>query len=233
MGKRYADYWRGFGRVEKTFVAVAALYAVLHFARVSGLVQLLAGVAAFLLGLICLLRVARRIMRKAIWRLRNRLIAAYLFIAVVPIVLILALVAIAGWVVIGQMAVYLVNTELAHRESILLRQAETLAHVPVRDPEPAVNRFNMSVRNAFPQAQFRVTGHQELLYPADARLEPPPADWKQASGLVIKPTAYGEVLYAWAHVISASGKMSRCSRLSATSCWPAWCPDWATSISCR
>src|SRR4051794_34939855 len=115
MEKGVAAFLRGLGRVERTFLVFVLLYIVLYFSGVSTTIQLVAGIAGFLLGIVCLFRLARRGMKTAIWRLRNRLIAAYLFIAVVPIVLILTLVVIAGWAVIGQMAVYLVNTELGHR----------------------------------------------------------------------------------------------------------------------
>ena len=56
-------------------------------------------------------------MRNLIWRLRNRLIVAYLFIAVVPIVLILALMLVTSYALVGQMAVYLVNRELENRDA--------------------------------------------------------------------------------------------------------------------
>jgi phosphoserine phosphatase RsbU/P len=206
MPKRWRDYWRRLGLVDKAFVILALVFAVLRLAGAPGGLQILAGVGAFLLGVASLFRLARYTMRRAIWRLRNRLMVAYVFIAVVPIVLILSLAGIVGWVVIGQMAVYLVNTELAHREGILLRQAETMAHVPVRDPELAVRRFTMNVRNSFPSAEFRVTGAQELVYPGDAELEPPPDEWNLASGLVIRPDRHGgQHLYAWAHVVSDTG----------------------------
>jgi phosphoserine phosphatase RsbU/P len=206
MPKGWRDYWRGLGGVGKAFVILALVFVALHLAHASGGPQILAGVVAFLLGIASLFRLARYTMRRAIWRLRNRLMVAYVFIAVVPIVLILSLVGIVGWVVIGQMAVYLVNTELAHREGILLRQAETMAHVPVHDPELAVRRFTMNVRNSFPSAEFRVTGAQELVYPGDAELEPPPDEWNLASGLVIRPDRHGgQHLYAWAHVVSDTG----------------------------
>ena len=204
--QRWRDYWRRLGLVDKTFAILALAYVLLHLAHAPASLQVVAGVGGFLLGIVCLFRLARYSLRKAIWRLRNRLMVAYLFIAVVPVVLILLLVGIVGWVVIGQMAVYLVNTELAHREAVLLRQAETLAHVPVHDPELAVNRFTMTIRSAFPSAEFRITGHEQLLYPRDADLEAPPADWKSASGLVIRSNRIGEQrLYAWAHVISDAG----------------------------
>src|SRR5580658_1644315 len=165
MAKGYRDYWRGLGWLEKAFLILLPVWAGLHFAHASAALEIPAGVVAILLGLVCIFRLARYTMRKAIWRLRNRLIVAYVFIAVVPIVLILTLVGVVGWVVIGQMAIYLVNTELGQRENVLLRQAETLAHVPVRDPELAFRRFTMTTRDVFPSAQVRVTGQQDLLYP--------------------------------------------------------------------
>src|SRR6202008_2118549 len=103
--------------------------------------QSIAALTTLFVGLLALFQFARRGMRQAIWRLRNRLITTYLFIAVVPIVLILTLVALAGWAILGQMAVYLVNTELKHRVESLHRQADALAHVPVGDPERGVRRM--------------------------------------------------------------------------------------------
>src|SRR5271165_1827180 len=134
MQKGYRVRWRSLGRIEQAFLILVVAYLFLYLTRLAPLAQFIAGALAAIAGLAALFRLARRGMRKAIWRLRNRLIAAYLFIAVVPIVLILTLVGFAGWAVIGQMAVYLVNTELTHREQALLYQAEATARFPSRDP---------------------------------------------------------------------------------------------------
>lgn len=115
MRKAWGVIWRRIGRIEKAFLALMAVWALLHFTRVAPALASWVALAAFLLGLLTFFRLARRGMRQAIWRLRNRLIVAYLFIAVVPVVLILALVAGASYAVIGQTAVYLVNTELINR----------------------------------------------------------------------------------------------------------------------
>src|SRR5215469_9458317 len=115
------------GRADIVLLALLGVYALLRISGISSLGQSLVGLAAFFAALVVAFGLARRGMRQAIWRLRNRLLVAYLFIAVVPVVLILTLVAIAGWAVIGQMAVYLVTTELSHRQNALLRQAEALA----------------------------------------------------------------------------------------------------------
>src|SRR5579864_1058373 len=138
MQKGFGVRWRSLGRIEKTFLILLVAYILLYFTRLSPMLQSIAAVAAFIAGLIVLFSLARRGMRKAIWRLRNRLIAAYLFIAVVPIVLLVAMILLAGWVVIGQMAVYLVNKELEHRETTLVRQADSFANLPMRDPEAAL-----------------------------------------------------------------------------------------------
>jgi phosphoserine phosphatase RsbU/P len=200
MRKSYAGFWRRLGRLERAFLIAIVLYLVLYSTRVAPLLQSWVSLVVFLLGLGVLFGVARRGMRKAIWRLRNRLIAAYLFIAVIPIALILALVFFSGWAVIGQVAVYLVNTELNHREQSLYRSSEALARVPAGDPERALRRFATMTRNTFPSFEMLVTGEQEMRFPQGSDIVPPPASWKRGQGLVLKADGAGHRLYAWAHV---------------------------------
>ncbi|SPE35613.1 Serine phosphatase [Candidatus Sulfopaludibacter sp. SbA3] len=202
MQKGAREYWRRMGRVERAFLISFLLYVILRIAGISSLAQTLFAVSAFILGVITLFRLARRGMKEAIWRLRNRLIVAYLFIAVVPIVLILTLVGIAGWMVIGQMAVYLVNTELTHREMSLWRPVEALAHHPTgNDPEPAVRRFSMMIRTGFPSFELLVTGRNQVRYPEDAKVTSPSPVWRDAHGLILKREGGEERLYAWAHAV--------------------------------
>src|ERR1700680_5131697 len=106
MQKGPADYWRRLGRIERAFLILVVLYGVLFWSAVSPIWQSIIGIVAFLTGVMVAFRVARRAMKKAIWRLRNRLIVAYLFIAVVPIVLITALLGLAGYAVIEQVSIY-------------------------------------------------------------------------------------------------------------------------------
>ena len=204
MRKGFEAIWRRLGRIEKAFLVFAVLYALLYFTRVAPTIQLLAALGAFIFALLALFRLARRGMRKAIWRLRNRLIVAYLFIAVVPIILIAALAGIAAYAVIGQMAVYLVNTELSHRVNGLLRQAEALARTPVRDPEQTLRRFVPMIQNGFPQFELRISGQEDLRYPPESQLEPPPPAWKRASGLILKQGG----LYAWAHEVANGNEIT-------------------------
>ena len=110
--------WARLGRVEKAFFIVASLCALFYFTGLWPALQVGLAVAGFILGVGSLVRLARYGLQNLIWRLRNRLIVAYLFIAVVPIVLVLALLATTAYVVVGQMAVYLVNTELQQPHEI-------------------------------------------------------------------------------------------------------------------
>ncbi len=209
MEKGPAHYWRRMRRIEKAFLTCFIFYVLLRISGVSPIGQTAAAVIAFLLGIITLFRLARRGMKEAIWRLRNRLIAAYLFIAVVPIVLILTLVGIAGWMVIGQMAVYLVNTELTHREMSLWRPAEALAHQPTTgDHGPAVRRFSMMIRSGFPSFQLLVRGQNQFTYPESAQIAPASSEWKDAHGLILKREGGEQRLYAWAHAVNGSEEVT-------------------------
>ncbi len=206
MQKRYRN-WLRVARFEAVFLLFALAFLIAYFGGASRLADSLLGLVAIVLGLICLFRVMRRAMRKAIWRLRNRLITAYLFIAVVPVVLITVLLGLAGYAVIEQTSIYLVNRELDHRETTLLRQAEISARFPMHDPENAINRFKLNMRNVFPDAHILITGREELRYPADSELAHPPPEWaklERASGLVIK----NHKLYVWAHVIAAGNEVT-------------------------
>jgi sigma-B regulation protein RsbU (phosphoserine phosphatase) len=185
------DYWRGLGRVERIFVLLTLLYTLLYFTGISPGLASLVALAAFFFGLLTLVRLAR----KAIWRLRNRLVVAYLFIAVVPIALILLLVVIAAYVIVGQMAVYLVDNELSRRVSFLAGPAENLIRSPAPNRELLVARFAPLIESRFPKFELLIRGKTDIRYPADAHIEPPSSQWPQANGLIVKDNQ----LYAWAH----------------------------------
>src|SRR3954469_6811195 len=150
------DFWRRLSGIDKTFFVLLIVYAALWATGVAPLGRSLVGLAAVFAGLVALFALARRTVKGAIWRLRNRLIAAYLLIAVVPVVLILMLFGLAAYAVIGQMAVYLVNTELRQRGSAVLRQASGLARNPMGgDPERGLSRFADFMRDLFPEYEMR------------------------------------------------------------------------------
>ena len=109
------------------FVVLLALYVTLAAAAPASPWTLIVLVSLYGTGVIFGIRLLRRNLRQILWRLRNRLIVAYLFIAVVPILLIGILVAAAGYVLVGQIALYLVNSELERRTEALNAPAQFLA----------------------------------------------------------------------------------------------------------
>jgi len=124
---------------------------------------------------------------------------------VVPVVLILLLAGIATYVVIGQMAVYLVTPNWRHARQRCCGSAEALALVPVTDPATALRRFRNHDHSAFRilaadhgKARASLSVRQQDLA-ATRRMARP--SWRHASGLIVKQEDGGERLFAWAHVI--------------------------------
>jgi len=191
--------WGRLGWIEKLFLVLVAVWALLFFTGMAQKYQTLAAVAAIFTGVAVIVKIGRMALRNLIWRLRNRLIVAYLFIAVVPIVLILALMLITSYALVGQMAVYLVDRELTNRMRTLLFPAETLTRAPARDPQTALTRALPMLRRGFPKFEMLVTGEQEFRYPPDSKLSAPPEQWKNASGLITRQDGDTEHLFAWAH----------------------------------
>ena len=191
--------WARLGRVEQALLVVAALFALLYFTGTAPDLRFGLAVATVFLLVGTMVRLARYALRNLIWRLRNRLIVAYLFIAVVPIVLILVLLATTAYVVVGQMAVYLVYTELQNRMRTLNFPATSLVRAPARDPEAAMNQTVNGIRRQFKTFELLSTGDTPLRYPPDSNLQSPPETWKNTTGLVIRHVNGKDRLFAWAH----------------------------------
>src|SRR5579871_6221117 len=136
MDGRLKSLYRKLGLAEKTFIVLLLLDIVLAYAQPASLLGLLVTFATWLAGFIVAVRMARMAVKKLIWRLRNRLIVAYAFIAMVPVVLILALVLVSAYGLTGQIALYLINSELERRTVMLKGAAASIAETPVeRRPE--------------------------------------------------------------------------------------------------
>ena len=199
MKRDHEVSWGRLGRIEKVFLVLMAIWALLYFTGLAQKFQTLTAMAAIVMGVVAIIKIGRMAMRNLIWRLRNRLIVAYLFIAVVPIGLILALMLVTSYALIGQMAVYLVNRELENRMRTLSFPAETLTRAPARDAETALNRALPMLRHGFPEFEMLATGELAFRYPPDAKLTAPPEPWKNASGLITRKDGDTNHLYAWAH----------------------------------
>jgi sigma-B regulation protein RsbU (phosphoserine phosphatase) len=193
-----AKFWRHLGAIEKAFLVAITLYALLYYSGIAPALATVFAIVAFALGLVALVRLLRRSIRTVLWRLSNRLVAAYVLIAVVPIVLILLLAYIAGRIIIGEMAVYLVNNELSRRMSFLSGPAEGLLRFSRDNPEELSARLAPLVKSRFPAFEMLLSGKGEVRYPPQSDLEEPPPAWSNANGLILR----NKRLYAWVHAVS-------------------------------
>jgi sigma-B regulation protein RsbU (phosphoserine phosphatase) len=194
--------WGRLGRIEKIFLVLMAVWALLFFTGMAQRYQTLAGAAAIFMGVLAIVKIGRMALRNLIWRLRNRLIVAYLFIAVVPIALLLIFMLVTSYAVVGQMAVYMVQKDLDYRINTLKLRAEALTRAPARDPQRAMQRTLTALKSSFPVFEMLVTGEQEFRYPPDSKLSAPPEmpeQSKNESGLITKMDGETERLFAWAH----------------------------------
>src|ERR1700722_4220414 len=111
----------------RAFATLLVLYALLEWGFRASLAAGVLLVILEILGTVLVFRLIVRAIRKSIWRLRNRLYVTYVFIGIVPIVLILLLAVSGTWIVTGQIAVYLMSSELDRRAATLLTEARILS----------------------------------------------------------------------------------------------------------
>lgn len=175
---------------------VAALAA--GYARPASDTGLLLTLVASLLTLLVAIKWLVRLVKAAIWRLRYRLMVAYLFIAVVPVVL-LALLAWSGArLFAGQVAAYFVTNELERQTSDLLDLSRGLAWTQPSARTGRAQWLASSLLRRFPDLEVLVRDGANLWqYPEQTKLVAPPPGWGEASGLVRK----GGSLYFWAHAV--------------------------------
>ena len=150
------------------------LYLIVLVAWPASGLETFAAFATYVLGAWIALRLLRIGLRKLTWRLRNRLMVAYVFIAVLPILLVLTLVGLGAYMLAGQMAVYVVRSELDRRLVSLQSVNEELSAAPA-----AIRRFDESQQQRFPGPVFWTTQNGTTRqWPPDANVSWPAA-WPQ------------------------------------------------------
>ena len=184
------------------FFGLSLALAFASIANVSALAQL--GVVVF--GVWLCVRWLRFITRQAIWRLRNRLLVTYLFIAVVPLSLIITLVSLGAYATGSQIAVHLMSSELDRRVDMLTATADRLAILKPDQRRYAVEHMlDMMYKDRFQGLQVIVRdGPTVVKYPEDEAINPPPRGWKDVSGIVDREGKF----YGWAHRLTDTGDIT-------------------------
>lgn len=195
--------WRGWrkhvGWAEGVFAVLLAVALTGLPARLGNAAWLVVWVATAGLGSFVILRAAVRQVRKQIWWLRKRLLVAYLFIALVPIVLLAILIEMGALAVASQVSGYLLQTEIDRRIEVLRQSAQALAHVPEEMRADALRRAGMFYRERYPGARVVVRERDGRVrgWPEGIHHEAPPPGHGECAGLLLKDGEYS----LWAHAV--------------------------------
>jgi len=193
------------GKLELVFAAGAAASLAAQWAAPGrGWVALLE-LATLAVGLLLVWRYGLRAVRRLLWRLRNRLIVAYVFIAAVPMLMLAVLTLAGAWVVSGQIAAYLLSVEMGRRVNSLEMTASSLARAEPKVRVEAVKRAGFFIRDRFPGAEILLKDEmgREVRYPDNARLPHPPEGHGERAGLLIREGHF----YLWAHAGGAGSEV--------------------------
>ena len=118
----------------------------------EGWIDFLTFIAAILLFLLFV----RWLRNDLMWRLRNRLIVTYVFMAVVPILLLVLMAAIASYIFAGQFATFIVTSDIKSELKSLEASNNALADALARQLRRG-GRFDAA---SYANAETKETGHQ-------------------------------------------------------------------------
>jgi len=186
------------GRLEICFGISAGLYAMARLSSVSILLELAALLLLICLGTAVAAKLARLASRKLLWRLRNRMVVVYLISAVIPAILTAVTVGYGARYLAGQIAVYMVHSELERRLATMEEIAQAVAEAP------ETRRAGMLERV---QALYEAQSPGTRVVLEAGKPDPewsPPDEWGQVRGIVVRKG----LLYAWARSVAAEAKVA-------------------------
>ncbi len=139
---RVRALWRSSTPLDRTALGIILVYALMRLAGLAGWRPPLQGFAGFLsiiaVGYLLIRQIAW-LRAKLLWSLRNRLIVAYLFIAVVPVVLLLGMAGLAAYLTYLQLGAHLLHDDLQERINKTAITAEAIA-AELLDEQPLVGK---------------------------------------------------------------------------------------------
>jgi phosphoserine phosphatase RsbU/P len=180
--RRFGLLLRRLSPLDRIALAVLALYVLLRAAPVIGYRLPFATFAAFLAFLAVIYLAIRSlpwIRSRLLWSLRNRLVVAYVFIAVVPVVLLLGMAAAASYLLYLQLGAHLLRDHINEQSARIRADADALSDelqieaargVPV-DPallsHPRIAALIRAGDAQFPGLRVFLNRGQRLVSPTD------------------------------------------------------------------
>jgi phosphoserine phosphatase RsbU/P len=123
----FQDFWRRLSRLDIVALVIFVAGTLATFTAFSGGAVSFVKYLALLAGIYLVVRMIAWGRNRLLWSLRNRLIVAYLFIAVVPILLIMTFVVLAGNFLYSQLGAYLLYEDLHRRVEMMTDIAQHIA----------------------------------------------------------------------------------------------------------
>ena len=133
---RWRAFWRTTSPLDR-LATIVLIFCIVSWTTPFGRYVAFLGAWRVILFVIAagylIVRLARWARKRLLWGLRNRLIVAYIFIAVVPVVLLLAMVALSGYLLYFQLGAHLLQDDLNARITEVSHIAETLDETLAND----------------------------------------------------------------------------------------------------
>jgi sigma-B regulation protein RsbU (phosphoserine phosphatase) len=189
MGRILRALWRRASVVDRLAVLLVALFVIVQVAQLlgwepkSGAVSTATGYLSFFffVSVVYLLVRSRRwIAGRLLWKLRNRLIIAYIFIAVVPVVLLFAMGGILAYMADIEVAAHLLHDDFHDRmQQVFAASSEalSLARATAQSSSRPETLADVAPIRAFTQtAQQRLPGLVIEFLPATSATQVPVSD---------------------------------------------------------
>jgi phosphoserine phosphatase RsbU/P len=197
------------GRPGLAFLVVALLYLALRVIAPHGALRLAALIGMLVTGIWLAVRLLRRASGPVLWRLRNRLLVTYLFIAALPILLVLALAGMGLYSLVSQLAVYMVTSQLERRIETLDSFTDSVVRTDPVSRTPVMTRsLDLFYRDRFPGIEILLReGGQQIRYPEEATettIPAPVAGWRPTRGVLVRDGKF----FLWSHAKTPAGDVT-------------------------
>lgn len=155
-GRRAADFlaWTWPGRVLLASVFVVCLAHA--GAPIPCGLDVLASITVFLYAVWGAFRLSRYLIRRLLWRIRTKLIVSYLFIAVVPVVLLLLLFGLATMLFSGLIASHIVTADIQAKAQVLHATARSTLTSAGRTGAAEMDALVAPAREVHPDVSYAV-----------------------------------------------------------------------------
>lgn len=182
--------------MDKVYLLLLLLFLAVSWAVDLGTLAAPVALLLALAGLVLAIRYLRVFVSHLLWPLRNRLRVTFVFVGAVPILLLAILAAVGVYILSGQIASFLLRSELERRGLLLAGPCELVAVTPPDERSALVERIFPYFDEQYPGLEMCVrSAHATWVWPAGSSCDVPPAGWGRTNGLVSRDNR----IYLWVH----------------------------------